>query len=319
MLLEKVESSKRQGRDVYSTSVNNASRACQPPKFDEDAWRDRVLSQKARALGLLSRDWAQAPQLKRVMNDETMGSGTTRPGTRADTNKPHTRTDTRPRTRANSRRDTRPHTRMDTTSYRQQNPYLYHSRRKEPSTESRPRTSHEKVTSARTSEKLEKMRAIYEPGGCKRSSNRDQQATTKHRCHSQLSERPVAEDQAEKPNYVSRPGTKLRKRMHIHRPVLESEESQYWNEVPHTVCPHSQFHTGNGTNLTAVCHSDDRPPQSVKIYGNNTKEFRLPRQPAAPKAFELGGHHYRRYRDRSVGMTFSHKTRKRGLDINHIV
>lgn len=236
---------------VHSSLAKGKSRGRQPTLFDDDSWRDRVLTQKAQALGLISRDWAQTSLLKRVISDHT-----------------HT---------------SQPHTRGETTGYRH-SPNTSTSkdssqRDKIDTTVSRPRTSCEKTTSANnTRGKLEKLRSISEPDGHrnKQSPSRRQQllqeASVKRRCEAKQSKRPATrcsdiesnrKYKESRQRQYSRPGTKLGKKMHFPvKPGLESDESQYWNEVP------DQSNTKTGAHLIVDSRpitrgADHRPLQCI--------------------------------------------------------
>ena len=238
--------------NIADTYTRGVSRGLKPAMFDE-VWRDRVLTQKAHALGLLSRDWAQAPRLKKVI-----GEGTT------------------------SYRHS-----LSTASGKEQPPGKVEKKDNAVSS-SRPRTSRENSTSrTKDSEKLEKLRSIYKPAGAtqsKRSTSRQQQPMAKHKCESKLSRRPsttsdgIDRDQREKERksrHHSRPSTKLGKKLPhsggAPRPVFSWEESQYWNEVPIRDHQQSQFQAGNGLHLrvdsrTITRGEDSRPLRSVKLY-----------------------------------------------------
>ena len=312
---------------VRSTAVSlgkEVQRNCQPPAMTDEGLRERVLAQKAQALGLLSRDWAQRAttydqQTHNMMKNPHMKGNNrpstradirrdTRPTTRADVTRPTTRADTtrrptsredvRPNNRYRFERDkytTKPHTETDSkpsstkgdnsTSYRhsQQHSYQYHSREPYDSTTAGLRTTPNTIAE-RASEKLKKMMNIYEPAGdqtqSKRSASR-QQTYTRSRCETRLSRRPetrCGDVDISRKNKQSRPGTRLGKKAVPKRPGLESDESQYWNEVPnmtHRSIP--KFHTNFGMHLRVSPRSiptDDtiRLSQTVKQYSHTNKQ-----------------------------------------------
>lgn len=219
----------------------------QPLVFDDSSWRERLLSQKAQALGLVSRDWTRISLLKRAVSDQTH---TSLPQTKGETISYR-------------------HTLNTTSSDRD------HSLRKgdkKDLTMSKLRSSCEKVIGRNLRGKLDKLRSIYEPGSSKGGTGK-QQTSRRQGCETR---RPATQctdveydqrDRGHRPKYLSRPSTKLGKKM---RPSLQCEESQYWNEVPNR--GHSQFQTRTGACLrvdSLTSGSDPRHPQT-------SMECRLP-------------------------------------------
>ena len=277
--LEEAKSLKKDDSGTCSTEVKVLRRGCEPSPFD-DAQRDRILTQKAHALGLLSRDRVRASLLQRI-NSQQNGTRT------GDMSRPHTRAGVDHHTRNKTSR----------VSYRQQHSTVNHSHReerKDEHTELRPKTSREKTL--QNSDKLDKMRAIYEPGSQARSHGRQ---LHKHRFGTVLSKRPSTRDgdgcQRERWKEMSRPGTKLGKKARVlagRRPGMESEESQYWNEVPNTDCPRYQFHRPHPP---ADPHSIPAAAESNRVQRVRPCSITCkpsPQQP--PLTVELSSHHWLR-------------------------
>ena len=274
----------------------------------DDGWRERVLTQKAQALGLLSRDRGQGQQLKKAMRDQqaAMMRTASRPHTRVSS-RPDTRAelrrDSRPDTRAELRRDTRagirpaegrymPHTHeysnkaASSTSYRQQHLSYRHSIGPEDSTQEKT-TSRQRATcdssAERANEKLEKMLSIYEPASSpaqwskfKRSPTK-QQSSSRSRCETRFSKRPETRCGGVGGSMLqSRPGTRLSKNGRpttTRRPRLDSDESQYWNEVPNARhCPIPRFRTSIGTGQAAGSRSDDNNIRPMKLYSHTQQQ-----------------------------------------------
>ena len=272
----------------------------------EVSWRQRVLAEKAQALGLLSRDWAQTRLVKRTIGDW----GThPRPYTRANT-RPCTRTHSRMRGETNSVATTRPCTREDTTYEREElrqtnsRATSYRLSQWKRSVDN-DRTTSRPTTRANTgNEKLEKIRSIYEPTGSvrlKRSPSRSEQTSVGKRPVTRGGESNIASTAREKMRPATRQGKKVQRR-------LENDGSQYWNEVPrigHYIV--SQSHTGTRTHLrpgTRSTGADEpgksRPPQRVRLYSSHqlrrtTRESRHP-------SFEISGRVHRQN-----GYSQSHK------------
>ena len=276
-IIATVDKLANKGTEVRADISTKGTNKGQQPTLFDNSWRDHVINQKARALGLVSRDWSQAPLLKRMITDDQ--KNTSRPHTRADTNRQHTSKDTLRRVEVSG-----------------------------DSTTSRPRTSCDKTAAANTTEKL---KIIYEPRGFRQNkrcpSKQISLRNEKGKCETK---RPatrctdcVQRDKKCRPNLLSRPGTKLGKRICASkRPVLETEESQYWNEIPNRP---SQLHTRTGTPMQVDSYSipsgrDSRLLQSVKLYSEaklstvrDTHHSQHHAMPKFPLAFELSGHHHR--------------------------
>lgn len=293
--------------------VAKSSKSGQQPLIFDDSHRERVLSQKAQALGLVSRDWTHISPLKRTVSDQT------------HTSLPQTKKET-----IGYR-----HTLNTTSSDRD------HSLRKGEKRDLTMSRLSEKATGRNSKGKLDKLRSIYEPeGGLGRQQTGRQRCVTRRpatRCSN------VEYDQRDRghiPKYLSRPSTKLSKKM---RPALQCEESQYWNEVPNR--GHSHFPTQTGTR-TGIClrvdllrsstdsrpaqnsmdcrplqsSMDCRPPQNIKAYLKAQTSSQYPPSHQMPLAakIDLSGN------NRSNGvlssqspthklLAFSRKTRKRSL------
>jgi hypothetical protein len=263
----------------------------------EVSWRQRVLAEKAQALGLLSRDWAQTRLVKR-----TIGDWGTHP-------QPNTRANTRPCTRAHSRMGgernsvatTRPCTRADTTYEREElrqtnsRATTYRLSQLKRSVDNDRTTSRPTTRENTGNEKLEKIRSIYEPTGSvrhKRSPSRSEQTSMGKRPDTRGGESNIASTAREKMRPATRQGKKVQRR-------LENDGSQYWNEVPrigHYII--SQSHTGTRTHLrpgTMSTAADEQPksrtPQRVRLYSSHqlrhtTRESRHP-------SFGLSGYVHR--------------------------
>lgn len=295
---------------VGASLVAKSSKSGQQPLIFDDSHRERVLSQKAQALGLVSRDWTHISPLKRTVSDQT------------HTSLPQTKKET-----IGYR-----HTLNTTSSDRD------HSLRKGEKKDLTMSRLSEKATGRNSKGKLDKLRSIYEPeGGLGRQQTGRQRCETRRpatRCSNvEYDQR----DRGHRPKYLSRPSTKLGRKM---RPALQCEESQYWNEVPNR--GHSQFPTRTGTR-TGTClrvdllrsstdsrpaqsSMDCRPPQSsmdcrplqnIKAYLKAQTSSQYPQIPLAAK-IDLSGN------NRSNGVlssqspthklsAFSRKTRKRSL------
>lgn len=262
-----------------------SSKRGQQPLILDDSCRERVLFQKAQALGLVSRDWTHIPLLKRTASDQTNAS--------------------------------LPQTKRETINCILRDQSL----RKGEKNVSRQRISceKEKATGRNARGKLDKLRSIYEVGCCKGGPNRHQQTSGRQRCETR---RPATQcndveydHKGHRPKYLSRPATKLGKKM---RPALQCEESQYWKEIPNR--GHSQSQTGTGTCLgvdSIKSSMDCRPSQNTKAFPTVQNSSQYPQTPLAAK-IELSGSYrcYGIHTSRSPThrlSAFSRKTRKRSL------
>ena len=262
--------------------------------LEDVSWRERVLAQKARALGLLSRDWGQARLVKRVIAGAAVGQSS-RPCTRGNS-RPHTRARSRmdgerdplparrPYTRGyqrvDGRQETVPRTNGGPTNYR-----LYQLRRSDED-RTRPTTSH-KDTSPQTSEKLDKLRTIYEPVQSKRSFGQQQRREkgTGRRPATRCGEVESCQREREK-KATTRPGTRAGKR------VVECDGSQYWSEVPRIgryVISHTRTHLRAETQSTGPANT--RPLQRVRLFP--TSQSRQAASEQRTPSIELSGHLYR--------------------------
>ena len=277
---------------VEKTTTNGAGEETgEEHKFLLDvSWRQRMLAEKAQALGLLSRDWAQTRMVKRTIGDWQSKS---RPPTRANT-RPCTQDfssrmrDAAPAIRPCTRADTRiEELRQNTrpTNYRLKGSGDYNK-----TTTSRP-TTHGNTGY----EKLNKIRAIYEPVEYKRNLIQTEQRKEV------VMKRPVTRCGETSSSHITesdktRPGTRLGKKV---QRKLENDGSQYWNEVPrigHFAVP--QFHTGTRTHLRLGPHSTTaesaktRPPsQRVRLYPS--RQLKRTVQQYRNPSFELSGYVHR--------------------------
>ena len=287
---------------VNRTSERESRKEQQTFLLDDASQREKVLTRKAQALGLTSRDWGKARLVKRMLSMNERGAGDVTWSSR-----PCTRGYTRPCTRAQSRlgaeRDPlptkRPFTRADTrnkmldvrqnsdrASYNNTNICL---RKPEGDRHTSEQTEPCEKLSAKISEKLGKMRALYEPNYTSTGESRRSQFNSGQRC---VGRRPatrgtdMSHGKGEKRKIVStRPGTRQGKMI---KTWAVSDGSQYWNEVPrigHYIMP--QSHSGTKTHIRIDSHGTG-PPQRVKIYTSRQRVH----EPITPE-IELSRHIHR--------------------------
>ncbi len=216
----------------------------QLPLLDE-CQKEKLISQKAHALGLLSRGWAKAPQVRRMMGRyirENSQEGSDRPYSRPVTCGGTKKTSTNEQTPSNAAKD------------------------KRPSVSGEDRKEHRNKTSRSRSvdnSKLEKLKTIYNPSEkislCdkKREIGPSRlQSSRSHRCESRMRSRPTTRlgthsndrmntDRVGRGCY-SRPVTRLgRKTSDSQAPdkeerwlptatvkEMDTEDECYWNELP---------------------------------------------------------------------------------------
>lgn len=266
---------------VSPQGLNVGSRDPQPALFDE-MWRNRVLAQKAQALGLLSRDWARTTHVRRTAGGYD-SKVTSRPPTReANFSRPPTRAHPhRPREPHPSTKDTRPPTRNTRPPTRGSRPPTRDTHLPSPSTgettiplpstrqattscpPTREATSYRHSLSKQPAnphsdkkddDKLEQLRSIYKPPSSSQTDKQSRRSPSKLRCESRSTSRQTVEgstqNQRRKKSHLSRPATRTGRKL---EPSLslrsEAEESQYWNEVAQGGQEQPQFQVRNGMQL----------------------------------------------------------------------
>lgn len=210
----------------------------QLPLVDE-IQKEKLISSKAQALGLLSRDWSKTPHVRRLFG--TYAQEDCDP---SDASHMYSRPCTR--RRVTTSRVNQEHTSTEETHHQNQ---LEVAKK-----DSRPKTSQEKIK-CKDNAKLERLKSIYKQGELpkrkKTTPNRLPPAKN-HRCESRAFSRPATrfshwdQEMGDIKELYSRPATRfsrsrsLESRAEARRPQataketdIESiEEDSYWNELP---------------------------------------------------------------------------------------
>ena len=224
-----------------------SSRDTQPVFVPDEAARNKVLAQKAQALGLLSRDWAKIAHTttRTGSNNGSCGSShMTRGGI------------SRPATRSRDTTVSRPPTRGAATASTSSRSDKGSAPPHPPNVPSTPRDSH----------KMEQLRNIYEP--TRSTQTTDQQSRRgseggreSYRPYSKSSSREITRSNTQHPRRSSREkksgqfsrlnsrGKRSRRTPGLSHPSLEPVESQYWKEVGHGQSEQHLFQVRNGTEL----------------------------------------------------------------------
>ena len=203
----------------------------QLPLVDE-IQKERLISSKAHALGLLSRDWSKTPHVRRLFGTYTQGDRDS-----SDASHAYSRPCTR---RAIATGTNQEHTSTEDTHHHHQLTVAKNG--------PRPKTASEK-TKCKDNPKLERLKSIYKQGELsKRKTTPNRLPPTKnHRCESRAFSRPATRfshwdrEMGDIKELFSRPATRfsrsrsLESRAEARLPratVKETEEDSYWNELP---------------------------------------------------------------------------------------
>ena len=173
----------------------------QLPLLDETQ-KEKVISRKAHSLGLLSRDWAKAPSIKRMIGNYSR--------------------------REDSQQPPKPNSRPATVALRPESgekvkqKQFFHRRDQKEVSPARLKTSPRSFSVDNS--KLDKLRNIYESAGSQDKKRRN------HRCKSRPATRQRKAEEGEYSRPVTQLGSKTERTAALQE--VESEDGCCWNELP---------------------------------------------------------------------------------------